>query len=692
MKLSKDNSRWSTAKSPKIRRLPLAGMICLLCASVGTAFASDTCTDPSVCGQNSGLVPFHKDAIAASLTWKEEAQCPSLLIWMRPSEYKPEQYLNPTVGGVFSDFNETYQRLVQGDLLASIPGFALGRLDESGWSRYAPDLGRENTQLIDVCGLQSVIDANAFTKTSISELTNEDMSRTDHFFRDAGYSRGLGQNLFCAGNVAGADGRVIVLGGHDKGGNNGIRKVSIFNPKTEQWVPRPIPCVKSEFEADPTGATAHCDPLDEVNTDPPTSSDMKYQRWYPTGVTLPDGRILILSGSDQNTSEGGEEASGTKVRQSVPEVYDPKTDTTVALENARKLLPMFPRAFVVQRGKGKDDWQVCTAGEVQPPLPLRPDDPAFGPDVPDLTDYDPFIYNGKTSCLNVLAALADPNRDTPAEHHWTHIDTARNAHDSGATVMKVTINDDGTWAQEVFAFGGSNNQEVAPDGTVVSSPNVATVERINYADSLPRWQEQSSLVQPATQNNAVVLPDGNILLAGGRNGNTNSLHYQMFDPAEGSITQLIDSPVPRHDHSTALLMPNGGVWIMGGNRVDLLPAADRNQAVPVMESYKPPYLFKGPQPSIVEARDMIHYGKSFNLQVSGDVASVVIIRTGPITHNWAWGNQYVKLPFTRGQGRKLIVTAPPLPGLAIPGDYLLFAVSADGVPSTGKHIRLKLAK
>jgi hypothetical protein len=34
--------------------------------------------------------------------------------------------LNPTVGGVFSGFNQKYLELVQG-------GFGLGQLDRSGW-------------------------------------------------------------------------------------------------------------------------------------------------------------------------------------------------------------------------------------------------------------------------------------------------------------------------------------------------------------------------------------------------------------------------------------------------------------------------------------------------------------------------------------------------------------------------------
>jgi hypothetical protein len=667
-----------------VSKAPLSLLFGLLGAVLGVsldaqpASASDCAGGPGVCGKNSGLVPFHKDAIHASLIWdKKNSRCPKMLIWMRPSEYKPSHYLNPTVGAAFSGFNETYIRLVQG-------GFSLGQLDESGWSRYAPDLERENAQLIDVCGLQALIDRGTFTKTSIADLTDEDIRRTDPFFKDAGFSRGLGYNLFCDGHVAGVDGRLYGIGGHDKGGNNGIRKIIIFDPETEQWLPRPVPCVRSQFEADPDGADPHCNPLDERNTDPPHPSDMKYQRWYPTGVTLPDSRILILSGTDQDTSVGPADASATKVRQAVPEVYDPSTDRNIVLENARKLFNMYPRSFVTQTGPGKDDWKVCVAGGVvQPPLPGTPGGP-------DITDYDPFHYNGETYCLDVQAALADPKRNVPGENHWGRlIDTADDAHDSGAAVRLVTINADGTSSQKVFLFGGNSG---------VDADDVATAEMIDFSDPEPQWQVIDPLALPATQNNAVVLPDGHIVVFGGRASGVNSLHYQMYDP-DGRRTNLIESPVPRHDHSTALVLPNGGVWVMGGNRVNLTepPGGGQTQeqrdlAVPVLEYYQPPYFFKGGErPVIHKAPAQIDYGQNFKLDVSeaaGEIASVALLRTGPITHNWSWGNQYVRLPFAKEKDGKLSITAPPLPGLAIAGDYLLFVVRTDGVPSEGKHIFL----
>jgi hypothetical protein len=649
------------------------GTILLFSHNSGTAFASQTCSDPTVCGQNSGLVPFHKDAITASLIWATaKTECPKMLIFMRPSEFKPKDYLNPTVGGVFSGFNPKYVELVQG-------GFGLGQLDRSGWSRYAPDLARENTQLVDVCGLQALIDAGAFTKTTVADVTDGDISVTDAFFQDAGYSKGLNYNIFCPGHEAGIDGRIYVKGTHDKGGNNGGRKVNIFDPKTEQWIPRPTTCVRSEWEADPAGTFPHCNPLDESNTDPPHPSDMKYQRWYQTTVALPDGRILTLSGTDQDTSVGAALASATKVRQRVPEVYDPETDKTVALENAQKLLPMYVRAFVVQTGPGKKDWKVAVTAEVDPgrPLPGQPGGP-------NIEGYDPFFYIGNTYLLDVQAALADPNINVPAEKHWTYVAKALSAHEGAASAIKVKIFADGTWSQEIFSFGGG-------DGS--GAPDVKTVEKINFSDPAPAWQQLSDLILPATQNNVVVLPDGKLLVVGGRAAGVNTLHYQMFDPAYGSRTDLIESRVPRHDHSTALLLPNGGVWVMGGNRVNLIPGGNENLAVPVTEFYRPPYFFKGPRPVIEKAPNKLHYGKTFELRVTGgEIGSVAIIRTGPITHNWTWGNRYVQLPLEADKHGRLHVMAPPLPGLAIAGDYLLFVVNKDGVPSVGKHIRLKLTE
>jgi hypothetical protein len=193
----------------------------------------------------------------------------------------------------------------------------------------------------------------------------------------------------------------------------------------------------------------------------------------------------------------------------------------------------------------------------------------------------------------------------------------------------------------------------------------------------------------------VALPDGKMLVVGGTANRVNNLRFQQYDPADGSRLDVATSPVPRHDHSTVLVMPNGGVWVMGGNRVNLIPGspqiqAQRDAAVPVLESYKPAYFFKGTRPEIRNLPGIIHYGKSFRLNVAGgDIASVALLRTGPITHNWAWGNQYVSLPFRSFGSGQLEVTAPPLPGLAVAGDHMLYVVTQDGAVSEGRQVRLE---
>lgn len=74
-----------------------------------------------------------------------------------------------------------------------------------------------------------------------------------------------GYNLFCAGHTFLADGRLIVVGGHDKDGH-GKPHARIFDPASSTWVAIP---------------------------------DMNAGRWYPTAVALADGSVLVSSGGDE---------------------------------------------------------------------------------------------------------------------------------------------------------------------------------------------------------------------------------------------------------------------------------------------------------------------------------------------------------------------------------------------------------
>jgi len=615
-------------------------------------------------GELSSLIPFHKDAIHSTVIWDKDRD-PWLCFWMRPSEYRGKDLVDPAVG-LLGTLRDRFQQIVYGNF-----GFS-GNLDESVKSRVKADIYRDNALCLDLKHPLALWESG---KRQVAQLTPADFAVNAAAFHDAGHSRGLNYNLFCAGHAMLSDGRLAVFGGHDKSGNYGIDAVNIFDPKKWRWAPRAIPAVKTAYITDPTQPPAsYPSALDEQFTDPPDPSDMKYQRWYPTAVPLPDGRVLVLSGTDQDSSKPRDVASATKVRQGVPEVYDPERERTTALESAYKLLAMYPRSYVVQTGHRRNDWKVAVTGIVS--------------SIPeDLSDYDPFPYSGDTYFLDVRAALADPHRNTRAEHHWSHVATATSAHNSGAGAQLWELDHQGrAKKQRVVAFGGDSG---------AGSNETDTVEMIDYSANVPTWKKMESLAQPVQQNVAVALPNGEVLVLGGRGGTpttptTNNLKLQLFDPDTGKVKTVATTPVPRHDHATAQLLPDASVLIMGGNRVQLVPGFP-DAGVPVAEIYRPSYLFRGNRPVIADAPQKIDYDTRFDIKLGHQIQAkqVALVRTGAVTHNWDWGNRYVRLSFHQ-HGKTLRVAAPKLPGLAVPGDYMLFVLDQHGVPSKAKVVRLRL--
>src|SRR3954470_17935607 len=108
-------------------------------------------------------------------------------------------------------------------------------------------------------------------------------------------------DLFCAGHVLLPDGRALVVGGTlGQSPWKGTKTVYAFNFVTETY--------------------------DKL-------ADMAVGRWYPSVVTMSDGRQLITSGYDV-----------TGAITNVVEVFDPKTNVTTRLTPTRKL-PLYPRTF-----------------------------------------------------------------------------------------------------------------------------------------------------------------------------------------------------------------------------------------------------------------------------------------------------------------------------------------------------------
>jgi cytochrome oxidase Cu insertion factor (SCO1/SenC/PrrC family) len=113
-----------------------------------------------------------------------------------------------------------------------------------------------------------------------------------------------------------------------------------------------------------------------------------------------------------------------------------------------------------------------------------------------------------------------------------------------------------------------------------------------------------------------------------------------------------------------------------------LGAGNRHRPRKSAEFYSPPYLFKGPRPTITQVPTQIRYGSNFFVGTpdATNIASVSLIRTGAVTHFFDQNERYLPLSFTQTSGG-LTVTAPLNANLAPPGYYMLFVVNGAGVPS-----------
>lgn len=226
-------------------------------------------------------------------------------------------------------------------------------------------------------------------------------------------------------------------------------------------------------------------------------------------------------------------------------------------------------------------------------------------------------------------------------------------------------------------------------GTATSLPT-NTAEIIDLSAATPTWQTTGSMAFPRRHLNATLLPTGEVLVIGGTRGpgyndSTLTIHQaEIWSPETGVWRTVAANAINRIYHSTAILLPDGRVLSAGAGAQS--GAVDQLNA----EIYSPPYLFQGTRPSITSVPAELSYGVPFTLATSNDssIDKVTLLRLGSVTHSFDQNQRFVKLTFEAQTGG-LSVTSPLSGNIAPPGDYLLFIVNRQGVPSTGRFVRLR---
>jgi hypothetical protein len=224
---------------------------------------------------------------------------------------------------------------------------------------------------------------------------------------------------------------------------------------------------------------------------------------------------------------------------------------------------------------------------------------------------------------------------------------------------------------------------------------------------------------PRTMHYTLLLPTKQLLVIGGGHYSYSypALHPLLLtaDPkaAGGYRTERMNpGTYPRLYHNTPLLLPDGRVFLAGGNsaraqwnegtsRVNLKVyqpgVVEKGEAlldaeIWQPEIFSPPYLFlPGERPEIVRAPATLAYGAKAAIRVKHrtDKGSLVLIKLGSSTHAWDCGQRLVDVSFETGSGPdELTLTAPGNRHLSPPGYYMLFYVNALGKPSRAAMVQL----
>jgi len=358
-------------------------------------------------------------------------------------------------------------------------------------------------------------------------------------------------DMFCTGQSLLPDGNVLAAGGtlsYETVNNSnflGLLDAFVFDRNAHQW-----------------------------NTVAPMAGG----RWYPTQTNLGDGRVLVMSGLDENGN-----------LNVVPEIYDPTNNSWTAFQPTSNF-DLYAHLYLLQDGR------VFYSGAY-------------------------FSQNWDLSPC-ILTLPTDPTQpiaETPLSGDFGGL-TAAYARGQAASVLLPPAQD-----QRFMVIGGGNGQG---GGITTDSVNLVDLNADN-----PTYTAAAALYNPRVHCGAVLLPDRTVFVCNGSRvyedtdpANTN-MPAEIYDPTTGTWAQVATPNVQtRVYHSVALLLPDGRVITAGGNPNRLnqclwnnsweectdgdRPLSEEHR----VEVYSPPYLFNGPRPVIKnKAPQQVKYGATIQI-------------------------------------------------------------------------------
>jgi len=354
--------------------------------------------------------------------------------------------------------------------------------------------------------------------------------------------------------------------------------------------------------------------------------NMAHGRWYPTVLTLGDGRIMAFSGLNETG------ATNTAV-----EFYTIGSGWS----------PQYPASWTP---------------DLYPRLHLLPDGKVF--------------YSG----AQTTSKLFDPSTTTWNTNVATTIYSGtRNYGTSVLLPLTLASNYD----PRVIIMGGhspaTNTSEIIDLGAPIpawqSGPNMSQARIEMNAVILPDGRVLA--VGGSVNDEDTTTASLNADLLGADPNNPGS--YIFSSAGANSYARLY--------HSVALLLPDATVWLAGGNpqRGTYVQQMEIYQPPYLFDSTGA----LATRPSITSAPSSVSYGNAFSVQTpdAASINRVVLVRNGTATHAFGMDQREVELSFTAQSG-SLTVAAPPNGNIAPPGYYMLFLLNSSGAPSVATFVQM----
>lgn len=365
---------------------------------------------------------------------------------------------------------------------------------------------------------------------------------------------------------------------------------------------------------------------------------LNYARWYPTLTSLHNGHVIALSGLDN----AGQILDGQN------EIYNPHTHEWTEREELRRFFPTYPSVFQTAQEN-----VLFSAG---PSTGWGPHDKGRDPGFWDLTD----------NTFDIVPGLRDPGLLETGSASWLG-----------------PVND-----QRMVVIGGGDIGD-KPDAT-------GRIDVIDLDEENPAFTALAELPQETRYPNLVTLPNGDLFITNGamdyrgQNGSDILKSYNL-SYEDGTLTPLADPRVGRNYHSSAVLLPNGQILVVGSDPL----YADAENTIPGefdqrIEIYSPPYLFNedGSPVNRPEIRDTnlnhLNMGEQIQLPLtksgSGTITQVNLVKPAAVTHVTDTNQRLVALDFVQ-EDDMITATLPENAALLPPGSYMLYLVDDAGTPS-----------